>query len=188
MAFSKSILIVALLMLSYHFNTSFGFKTKSFRSRKVVVFSESSSNDRSNSEIGNGQECCPPSSRAPSILISDKSSTVAILEAREARTMQPFDLKLEGLPLSNELVDENIVRIVNLEATDAECNSLAWKCLGYRYNIATQQFESSDHVFPKWQAKYPQPPDVIGVKRLYSEDVDKPVRQASMDLMRSIPR
>ena len=43
-------------------------------------------------------------------------------------------------------------------------------------------------MFPKWAAKYPSPPDLIGVTRNFSPEVDKEVRQASMDLMRSIPR
>jgi len=32
-----------------------------------------------------------------------------------------------------ELSDENLVRIVNLEATDNQCNQLCWKCLGYDF-------------------------------------------------------
>ena len=36
--------------------------------------------------------------------------------------------------------------------------------------------------------KYPQPVDLIGVTRIYEPAVDKPVRTASMSLMRGIPR
>ena len=32
-----------------------------------------------------------------------------------------------------EISDENLVKIVFLEATDQQCNDLAWKCLGYKY-------------------------------------------------------
>ena len=167
-----------MLTLASHFNTSVGFIRKTFACRMLNLLAD----------IGSNEECCPPTSQAPSVLISDKSSTVAIIEARKATMMKPFVLSLEEVLSADELADENIVRIVNFEATDDECNSLAWKCLGYKYNAAIQKFESSDKVFPKWLAKYPYAPDLIGVKRLYSEDVDKPVRQASMDLMRSIPR
>ena len=36
--------------------------------------------------------------------------------------------------------------------------------------------------------KYPDPVDLIGITRDYSQEVDFPVRHASMSLMRSIPR
>lgn len=88
---------------------------------------------------------------------------------------------------SQELSDENLVKIVNLIATDEECNRLAWKCLGYRYNDTDKSY-NNDKVFPKWKAKFPQPPDLIGVTRNYSTEIDKPVRDASMMLGRSIRR
>lgn len=86
-----------------------------------------------------------------------------------------------------EVGDTNILKILTLEATDEEANLLCWKCLGYRYDANSAIYESNK-VFPKWRSKYPQPPDVIGVSRLYDPEVDKPVRTASMDLMRSIPK
>lgn len=89
----------------------------------------------------------------------------------------------------HDLRDENLVKIVNLVCSDIECNYLCWKCLGYTYNSKNDSFIISEKVFPKWAKKYPSPPDVIGVKRIYSDpSIDKPVRDASMDLMRSIPR
>jgi len=88
----------------------------------------------------------------------------------------------------NEIKDENIVNIVNLKYTDQECNVLAWKCLGYQYNKNIDKFELSNNVFPKWAIKYPEPPDLIGITRKYDPETDKVVRNASMDLMRSIPR
>ena len=87
-----------------------------------------------------------------------------------------------------EIADENIVNIVNLKYTDQECNVLAWKCLGYQYNKQLDAFQLSNNVFPKWASKYPDPPDLIGITRRYDPDTDKVVRNASMDLMRSIPR
>jgi hypothetical protein len=87
-----------------------------------------------------------------------------------------------------EIADENVVNIVNLKYTDQECNVLAWKCLGYQYNKQLDTFELSSNVFPKWASKYPDPPDLIGITRRYDPETDKVVRNASMDLMRSIPR
>jgi hypothetical protein len=86
-----------------------------------------------------------------------------------------------------EISDENIVKIVNLETSDEQTNALVWKCLGYRLDPATGQY-NNDLVFPKWKSKYPSPPDLIGIRRIYDPAVDKPVRDANMNLMRSIPR
>ena len=100
----------------------------------------------------------------------------------------PLVVQLDGPVLAEEIENQNLIRIVNLQCTDAECNKLAWKCLGYGYDTATDKFVLTPNVFPKWAAKYPEPPDLIGVTRNYSPDVDKVCRDASMNLMRSIPR
>eukprot|EP01038_Epipyxis_sp_PR26KG_P015211 gene15211-20490_t len=86
-----------------------------------------------------------------------------------------------------ELSNENLVKIANLEATDSQCNDLCWKCLGYVYNPTTDEY-SNENVFPKWKLKYPSPPDVIGITHDYDPLIDKPVRDASINLVRSIPR
>jgi len=95
-------------------------------------------------------------------------------------------------PLSSEeLSDDNLVRIVNLEATDNQCNQLCWKCLGYDFVEVREgnSYYDNSRVFPKWKSKYPNPPDLIGITRNYADPlVDKPVRDANMNLMRSIPR
>ena len=91
-------------------------------------------------------------------------------------------------PLSNEeLSDLNLLKIVDLSASDEDCNVLVWKCLGYKYD-STEDKWLNDDVFPKWKSKYPEPVDVIGVTRIYDPKVDLPVRTASIDLMRAIPR
>lgn len=94
-----------------------------------------------------------------------------------------------GQPTPAELTDENIVQIVSRldEVSDQECNRFVWRCLGYDYNLNTDSW-SGTRVFPKWLSKFPTPPDLVGVTRNFSPEVDKEVRQASMDLMRSIPR
>ena len=93
-----------------------------------------------------------------------------------------------GQPTNEEISDARIVQIVTRleEVSDVECNRLVWKCLGY--DLLEDGTWSTARVFPKWAAKYPQPPDLVGVTRNFSPEVDKQVRQASMDLMRSIPR
>jgi len=91
-------------------------------------------------------------------------------------------------PLTDdELSNENLIKIVNLSASDEDCNVLAWKCLGYRWDLGSNNW-NSDHVFPKWRSKYPAPVDLIGVTQIYDPKIDMPVRKASIDLMRAIPR
>jgi hypothetical protein len=76
------------------------------------------------------------------------------------------------------------VKICLEEATDQQANDIAWKCLGYKFDPATDRYDAAV-VFPKWKAKYPVPPDMVGVTRVYSDvAVDRPVRDANMDLMR----
>ena len=93
----------------------------------------------------------------------------------------------EGGVTDADLADTNLVKIVQEETTDIDTNVLVWKCLGYSYNAETQTW-GNDKCFPKWKTKFPEPPDVIGVTRKYDPKTDKKVRDASMELMRSIPR
>lgn len=94
--------------------------------------------------------------------------------------------KLQAEVSQEEISDENLVKIVNLEATDQQCNDLLWKCLGYTYNSDAKNYDNIN-VFPKWREQYPDPPDVIGITRQYHVEVDKSVRDASVRLVRSIP-
>ena len=97
-------------------------------------------------------------------------------------------LRIDVPVTPEEITNQNLIQIVNLKCTDMECNHLAWKCLGYQYDAALDKFVLTPNVFPKWAAKYPEPPDLIGVTRNYMPEVDKVCRDASMNLMRSIPR
>ncbi|KAJ1426430.1 hypothetical protein B484DRAFT_307523, partial [Ochromonadaceae sp. CCMP2298] len=83
--------------------------------------------------------------------------------------------------------DENLIRIVNLDTSDQQCNALLWKCLGYTPSGDPGTY-SAEKVFPKWRERYPTPPDLIGLSRVFDPTVDKPVRDASMAMMKSIPR
>ena len=117
------------------------------------------------------EECCPP----PENGVGGKITSRLTLDIR-------------GPVTAEELSNQNLVKIVNLECSDLECDHLAWKCLGYKYDENLKAFVLSSDVFPKWAAKYPEAPDLIGIARNYSPEIDKPVRDASMNLMRSIPR
>jgi len=46
-----------------------------------------------------------------------------------------FVLSREGPAVAEELVDENLLKIIRQECTDLEVNTLVWKCLGYRYEV-----------------------------------------------------
>ena len=109
-------------------------------------------------------------------------------KCEQPKPLSALSVNVNDVITLTEIADENVVNIVNLKYTDQECNVLAWKCLGYQYNKQLDTFELSSNVFPKWASKYPDPPDLIGITRRYDPETDKVVRNASMDLMRSIPR
>lgn len=39
---------------------------------------------------------------------------------------------------------------------------------GYRYIPSEGRWDNT-HVFPKWRARYPDPPDLVGVTRIYEK-------------------
>lgn len=125
-------------------------------------------------------------SNPPEIPIPTSSSCVDECDTSEGTSTLIIDKTTD--PTDEEIADANLVKIVMLEATDQQCNDLFWNCLGYRYDAETQTYDNGK-VFPKWRGKYPNPPDVIGVTRNYADvSIDKPVRDASMNMMRGIPR
>lgn len=91
-----------------------------------------------------------------------------------------------SLPTPEDLTDEVMLSIVKQEMSDEDVNKLIWKYLGYKYDDSTGEWDASD-VFPKWAAKYPEPPDLVGVTRTYSKDVDEPVLRAVQSLQKSVP-
>lgn len=50
-------------------------------------------------------------------------------------------------------------------------------CPGYRYDAGEEAWKAVK-VFPRWEAMYPEPPDLLGVTRVYEKSVDKPVLKA----------
>lgn len=77
------------------------------------------------------------------------------------------------LPPPDDLSDEAMLSIVLSETSDQQTNELVWKYLGYTRG-ADGEWDASA-VFPNWRKKYPTPPDLIGVTRTYSREVDEPV-------------
>uniref|UniRef100_A0A6T7JM13 Uncharacterized protein n=1 Tax=Attheya septentrionalis TaxID=420275 RepID=A0A6T7JM13_9STRA len=97
-----------------------------------------------------------------------------------------FILTREGPPTPEELSNENLLRILRIECSDLEANTLVWKCLGYRFDASSESW-LTDEVFPKWRGNYPSPPDLIGMQRIYSKEVDRPSLKANQSIVRSIP-
>lgn len=61
-----------------------------------------------------------------------------------------------------------------------------WKCLGYRFDGDSEEWKPEE-VFPNWREKYPTPPDFIGMRRMYSKDIDEISLRSTQALARSIP-
>lgn len=99
-----------------------------------------------------------------------------------------FEVTREGEPIAEELTNENLIRIVQRRSnvTDLEVNTLVWKCLGYRFDSEAEEW-TAPKVFPKWKERFPTPPDVIGMQRLYRKDVDAELMKNNQRLTISVP-
>lgn len=97
-----------------------------------------------------------------------------------------FVISRTGAPTMEELSNENLYKILMLECSDLEVNTLVWKGLGYRYDKFKKQWKNEE-VFPKWREKYPDPPDLIGMQRIYTKEVDQPSLKSNQSLVRSVP-
>jgi len=97
-----------------------------------------------------------------------------------------FVISREGAPVKEELSNENLLKILMIDCSDLEVNTLVWKCLGYRFNQQNEEW-TTEEVFPKWGQKFPTPPDLIGMQRIYSKEVDQPSLKANQALVRSVP-
>lgn len=97
-----------------------------------------------------------------------------------------FIVSREGGPTKEELSNENLHRILMLRCTDLEANTVVWKGLGYRFDAEKEEW-TNEEVFPKWREKFPSPPDLIGMQRIYSKEVDQPSLKSNQQLVRSVP-
>ena len=112
-----------------------------------------------------------------------------------------FVVSRYGGPTAEELASENLVRIVarRSNVTDLQVNTLAWKCLGYRFvesNSSNNDDSNNDNdkdewtspeVFPKWKERYPTPPDLIGMQRVYTKEIDGELIKNNQRLAVSVP-
>ena len=99
---------------------------------------------------------------------------------------EDFLVSRTGGPTEEELTDENLYKIIERKASDLEVNTLVWKCLGYRFDVEKNEW-TADEVFPKWKKGFPTPPDVIGMQRIYSKEIDGPCLRNNQALVKSIP-
>ncbi|VEU41648.1 unnamed protein product [Pseudo-nitzschia multistriata] len=93
-----------------------------------------------------------------------------------------------GGPVEKELTNDNLVQIVyrRSNVTDIEVNTLAWKCLGYRFDEESSEWTAKE-VFPKWKERYPEPPDMIGMQRIYTKAIDGELIKNNQRLTVSVP-
>jgi hypothetical protein len=122
----------------------------------------------------------------PDILLPFLPAADPMYQCRGPVGQDEFLLERTGDPRKEELSNENLLRILRIQCSDLEVNTLVWKCLGYRFNTETEEWTSAK-VFPKWNEKYPAPPDLIGMQRIYSQEVDRPCLKANQSLVKSVP-
>ena len=99
-----------------------------------------------------------------------------------------FRVAREGGPSEEELSSENLVQIVQRRSnvTDLEVNTLVWKCLGYRFDPEAGEWTARE-VFPNWKERFPDPPDLIGMQRIYAKEIDGEILKNNQRLTISIP-
>lgn len=158
--------------------TKFASKTSRYRQHVVMVASSESSEDM---EDMSKQEKLKPIILEPCIEAMDPNYSV-----KGPVGGGEFLISRTGGPTDEELTDENLYKIIERKANDLEVNTLVWKCLGYRFDVDKEEWTSLE-VFPKWKDRFPDPPDVIGMKRVYSKDVDGPSLRNNQALVKSIP-
>ncbi|CAN0484511.1 unnamed protein product [Ectocarpus sp. 12 AP-2014] len=116
----------------------------------------------------------------------DRSAPLSFIAKNNVNLDGDFLSNREGEPTAEELSNENLIKIVAEKSTDEEVNVIVWKCLGYRYDAGEDAWKAVK-VFPRWEAMYPEPPDLLGVTRVYEKSVDKPVLKAVQALIRAVP-
>eukprot|EP00752_Nemacystus_decipiens_P006874 g6175.t1 len=129
-----------------------------------------------------GAEAGAPAPVKPSL---DRSAPLSFIANNNVNLDGDFVISREGEPTAEELANENLIKVVAEKSTDDELNWLLWKCLGYRYNPETDTWKPVS-VFPRWQERYPEPVDFVGVTRIYDPRIDKPVKTALQTLVRSV--
>ena len=172
-----------LLLVSTGLMEACGFQVARYSVKRTVVAATSNvENDDSNI----GPAAAVPRQVKPDILepflpaVSEDYMNVGPVGEEE------FQLSRSGEPTLQELSNENLLKILLIRCSDLEVNTLVWKCLGYRYDEVSKRW-NNDKCFPNWRKNYPSPPDLIGMQRIYTAEVDKPSLKANQALVRSVP-
>jgi hypothetical protein len=134
-------------------------------------------------------DCCPPideTSDGPDILKPFLPALDPKYSVKGPVGEEKFVLTRSGPPTKEELSNEQMLKIVKSECSDLEANTLVWKCLGYRFDEESEEW-SPKEVFPNWKERFPTPPDLIGMRRVYEREVDQPSLRSNQALVRSIP-
>jgi hypothetical protein len=138
-------------------------------------------------------------SKEPSKAMGGYADTAGALVDAAGDVVCPIDESAFGAPPwdpangDDPISNETLLKIVLSQVPDREVNELVWEALGYVKSIELdmetlegEEVWSPDNVFPKWKAAYPEPPDVIGVRRKYWPEIDAPVKAACAALTRSV--
>ena len=193
--------LTILLVFANNIQTSISFQLPSYKSISSPATSPyqynnliSSSHTYKNSILtslfakeGGDDDCdCPDDNNGPDILQPYLPAMDPKYSVNGPISEGMFKISRSGGPTTEELTNEQMLAIVTSECNDLEVNTLVWKCLGYRYNEEENEWTPSE-VFPKWKERYPNPPDFIGMKRVYSKEVDQDSLTSNQALVRSIP-
>lgn len=125
-----------------------------------------------------------PSHGSTRLFVASPTSKFRVFK-RKYRAPLPKDANAFNVPVTFEEVEENVLKVVEGELSDQECNLLCWRCLGYKYDATLKNF-TNDGVMNRWKAIYPQPVDLIGLFNTEDEVIDRPVELASKELWRTI--
>ena len=183
---TTAIAVIAAAILSQEGVLAFQIAQKSFSvsrsaSRTVLLSGSDASTEKS------GDDCCPPvENDGPDILQPFVPAMDPKYSVRGPVGEGKFIISRTGPPTPEEISNEQMLKIVKIECTDLEVNTLVWKCLGYRFNEEEEKWEPTE-VFPNWKERFPDPPDLIGMQRVYTKEVDQPSLKSNQALVRSIP-
>eukprot|EP00184_Porphyridium_aerugineum_P001725 CAMPEP_0184695712 /NCGR_PEP_ID=MMETSP0313-20130426/3269_1 /TAXON_ID=2792 /ORGANISM="Porphyridium aerugineum, Strain SAG 1380-2" /LENGTH=178 /DNA_ID=CAMNT_0027154227 /DNA_START=203 /DNA_END=736 /DNA_ORIENTATION=- len=96
------------------------------------------------------------------------------------------------------IIDSNLMfEICRQQTPESWPNEILWTMLGYKKDEGVSQDEkdlakhwvATDMVAEEWKSEFPvHPPDFIGKRDCYDEDVDKPIKKAAQKLTRTIPK
>lgn len=161
---------------------------KKQRFQKYVLFQASSGEEAAKSDgVIDVAHDAKKKQVKPDILEPFPAAADPMYSCRGPVGEKEFVLSRTGGPTDEELSNDNMLRIVRIQCSDLEVNTLVWKCLGYRFDPDSETW-NNDQLFPNWKEKYPStPPDFIGMRRIYEKEIDQVSLRANQGLVRSVP-